>query len=114
MNKYSSLPFASSLCGSCSDVCPVKIDIHTQLYKWRQIITRKVHKDKLEVFVVFIISYILAHPFVFRFGGKLANLSLRVLPQAIIGNLVKGWTKERMLPEVPRNTFTQWYKKSRM
>ena len=114
LNKYSSLPFASSLCGSCSDVCPVKIDIHTQLYKWRQIITRKVHKDKLEVFVVFIISYILAHPFVFRFGGKLANLSLRVLPQAIIGNLVKGWTKERMLPEVPRNTFTQWYKKSRM
>ncbi len=36
LKKYSSLPFASSLCGSCSDVCPVKIDIHEQLYKWRQ------------------------------------------------------------------------------
>ena len=45
LNKYSSLPFASSLCGSCSDVCPVKIDIHAQLYKWRQIITEKIHKD---------------------------------------------------------------------
>ncbi|MEM8891245.1 MAG: lactate utilization protein B, partial [Bacteroidota bacterium] len=37
LKKYSDLPLASSLCGSCSDVCPVKIDIHQQLYKWRQI-----------------------------------------------------------------------------
>ena len=31
MKKYSTLPFASTLCGSCSDVCPVKINIHEQL-----------------------------------------------------------------------------------
>jgi len=38
MNKaaHSSMPFASTLCGSCTNVCPVKIDIHTQLLKWRQ------------------------------------------------------------------------------
>ena len=42
INKKKDLPFASSLCGSCSDVCPVKIDIHDQLYKWRQIISKEV------------------------------------------------------------------------
>src|SRR5262249_34523526 len=30
-----SLPFASTLCGSCSAVCPVKIDLHDQLVAWR-------------------------------------------------------------------------------
>ncbi|MDB5009744.1 MAG: lutB 2, partial [Mucilaginibacter sp.] len=40
MEKYADLPFASTLCGSCSNVCPVKIDIHQQLYKWRQVIVK--------------------------------------------------------------------------
>ena len=39
--KYGSLPFASSLCGSCSDVCPVKIDLHHELYAFRQELVRK-------------------------------------------------------------------------
>ena len=43
LKKYSNLPFASTLCGSCSDVCPVKIDIHAQLYKWRQIAVQEGH-----------------------------------------------------------------------
>ncbi len=113
MNKYSSLPFASSLCGSCSDVCPVKIDIHTQLYKWRQIITEKTHKDRIKSFVIFISSRIFANPSVFKLSSKIGNLSLRLLPQIITNSLVKGWTKHRMLPEVPENTFTEWYKKNR-
>lgn len=41
LKKFSALPFASTLCGACSDVCPVKINIHEQLYLWRQIITDK-------------------------------------------------------------------------
>ncbi|TAH05918.1 MAG: lactate utilization protein, partial [Runella slithyformis] len=39
MKKNADLPFASTLCGSCTNVCPVKIDIHNQLYKWRQVLT---------------------------------------------------------------------------
>ena len=34
--KYSNLPFASTLNGSCSNVCPVKINIHEQIYAWRR------------------------------------------------------------------------------
>jgi len=113
LNKYSSLPFASSLCGSCTDVCPVKIDIHAQLYKWRQVIKEKVHKDRIKNFVIFISSRIFAHPSVFKLSSKIGNLSLRHLPQTITNSLVKGWTKHRMLPEVPENTFTEWYKENR-
>ena len=41
MKKHADLPFASTLCGSCSNVCPVKINIHDQLYKWRQEIVKE-------------------------------------------------------------------------
>ncbi|MBD0285448.1 MAG: lactate utilization protein, partial [Flavisolibacter sp.] len=41
MRQYKDLPFASTLCGSCSNVCPVKINIHEQLYKWRQVLTEE-------------------------------------------------------------------------
>ena len=40
--KHQDLPFASTLCGSCTEVCPVKIDIHSQLYKWRQVLSKNV------------------------------------------------------------------------
>src|SRR6185436_12806833 len=39
--KHASLPFACSLCGSCTDVCPVKIDLHHQLLAWRGEIARR-------------------------------------------------------------------------
>jgi len=114
LSKYSSLPFASSLCGSCSNVCPVKIDIHPQLYKWRQVITEKSHKDRIKNIVIFISSRIFSKPSAFKLCSKFGNLSLRLLPQSITNSLVKGWTKHRMLPKVPENTFTEWYKKNRM
>ena len=41
LRKYSTLPFASTLNGSCTAVCPVRIDIHDQIYKWRKVIAER-------------------------------------------------------------------------
>ena len=41
LRKYSALPFASTLNGSCTSVCPVRINIHEQIYKWRQVIAER-------------------------------------------------------------------------
>jgi ferredoxin len=41
LEKYRELPLHSSLCGSCSQVCPVKIDIADQIYKWRRAVAEK-------------------------------------------------------------------------
>src|SRR5262249_43000165 len=41
LRKYRELPFHSSLCGSCTEVCPVKIDISEQIYKWRRVVAAK-------------------------------------------------------------------------
>ena len=37
IRRYSELPFSSTLNGSCTNVCPVKINIHEQIYAWREV-----------------------------------------------------------------------------
>src|SRR6202008_1624948 len=37
IRRYRELPFASTINGSCSNVCPVQIDIHEQIYQWREV-----------------------------------------------------------------------------
>ncbi|OYX24715.1 MAG: 4Fe-4S ferredoxin, partial [Flavobacteriales bacterium 32-35-8] len=70
LKKHSSLPFASTLCGSCSDVCPVKINIHEQLYQWRQIITKDVKQPVIKKTVLKMSGRVLASSKLYGFFGK--------------------------------------------
>mgnify|MGYP001438260952 CR=1 FL=1 len=113
LKKYSDLPFASTLCGSCSDVCPVKIDIHEQLYKWRQIIAQEGHLPWAKKQSMKLAANVLANPSKYRFGGKIARGSLRILPGFLINNPLNTWGKERELPAPPKQSFKEWYQKNK-
>ncbi len=39
--KYSTLPFSSTMNGSCTNVCPVKINIHEQIFAWRKVLAEE-------------------------------------------------------------------------
>jgi L-lactate dehydrogenase complex protein LldF len=110
MEKYHSLPFASTLCGSCSDVCPVKIDIHDQLYQWRQIISRETDVHPMKKIILFLTGMLFSHPLLFRFVSSNVNRMLRTIPEFIVRHGGASWTKQRELPEIPGYTFSQWYK----
>lgn len=112
LKKYSSLPFASSLCGSCSDVCPVKIDIHAQLYKWRQIITEE-NKLSTKSTSMGAAAFLFRYPKLYNLAGKIGRFFLRVLPRFIINNPFNTWTRQRELPEAPKQSFSEWHKKNR-
>ncbi len=113
LKKYSSLPFASTLCGSCSDVCPVKIDIHEQLYRWRQIITREGHLPRTKKWVMKIAGSILSRPGWYEQAGKTARRLLRGLPRILVYAPLNIWGKGRELPPPPRQSFREWYRKNR-
>ena len=113
IEKFSSLPFASSLCGSCSDVCPVKIDIHSLLYNWRQIISEKVKGNYAKRITMKFAGFTFSHPSLYRLLGRIADYSLRIFPRKITNLLVKNWTDSRELPQVQGYNFTKWYKKNR-
>jgi len=113
LKKHKSLPFASTLCGSCSDVCPVKINIHEQLYEWRQVIAREGLDDLPKRFSMKIAGQVLASPKLYFTMGKMARFSLKTLPKALINNPLNAWGKQRDLPEPPKESFKEWYKKNR-
>lgn len=111
LKKHSSLPFASTLCGSCSDVCPVKIDIHAQLYKWRQIITKETPQPFIKKTSMKMMGGVFARPKQFEMVGKVARWSLRNLPKGLINSKPNVWGKGRDLPLGPTDSFDEWYKK---
>ena len=110
MRKHASLPFASTLCGSCTDVCPVKIDIHTQLYKWRQVLGAEGMLPASKQWSMRLLSRVLARPGLFRAGGTVARLGLRFVPHALThAPGYNPWAIARELPEPPKQSFRAWY-----
>jgi L-lactate dehydrogenase complex protein LldF len=112
MKKHSTLPFASTLCGSCSDVCPVKINIHEQLYEWRQEIT-KTHGEFGKGLSMKLASGIFKSPLAYKISGSLMRSALKTLPDSLIYHPLNTWGKSRNLPDTPKETFQQWYQKNR-
>jgi L-lactate dehydrogenase complex protein LldF len=111
--RHKSLPYACSLCGSCSDVCPVKIPLHHQLLAWRQELVGKGLLPWSKTFSMKVASFLFQRPKLFSFVGKIGRTTLRVLPHWMTHNPLNTWTKARELPEAPKESFAQWYKRNR-
>lgn len=107
------LPFASSLCGSCSNVCPVKIDIHEQLYNWRQELNEKKLLSTSKVVSLKIAGKILSSNSLYNFSGKTARWALRNMPRKVIYSNLNVWGKGRELPKPPVESFKEWWKKNK-
>ena len=106
---YSSLPFACSLCGSCSDVCPVKIDLHTQLLTWRkEIVVRKLLPWTKRM-AMRVGSIVLSAPALYRTAGKLARWLVPKLPRFMVYNRFNDWGRQRELPPMPKRSFREQF-----
>jgi L-lactate dehydrogenase complex protein LldF len=106
---YSSLPHACSLCGSCSDVCPVKIDIHHQLLTWRREIAVRRLLPWRKRLAMRAASFVLRHRRLYMLAGKLARLIMPRLPRWLLYNRFNPWGRQRELPELPKKSFRELY-----
>jgi len=111
MKQHADLPFASTLCGSCSNVCPVKIDIHDQLYKWRQVLAKNGHVSSTKKTGMKGMAFVLSRPGLYRFAGAVGRWVARYFPFTV-NNGVNPWAKQREMPKVPRESFGEWYRKN--
>ena len=109
LKQYVDLPFASTLCGSCSDVCPVKINIHEQLYEWRQEVARAHELPRTKLFSMRVAGWVLARPTLYKFLGNWTRRLLRWLPRWLVYSRLNEWGKGRELPVVPSHSFKDWY-----
>jgi L-lactate dehydrogenase complex protein LldF len=113
MRENADLPFASTLCGSCSNVCPVKIDIDKQLWKWRQVLTSEGYVAAEKKISMLGIGFIFSHPIVYRIFGKIARWIMKSLPGILRNKKINPWYKHREMPMPPKQSFRKWYIKSK-
>ena len=112
------LPFASSLCGACGEVCPVKIDIPTILVHLR---ARSVDVKRRAVPDVWDVAMNVSAPVMSKsslweaasqtvkasalLGGKEGKIGALPFPASL-------WTGARDLPVAPSETFRQWWRRT--
>src|SRR5215471_5768456 len=114
IRKYSNLPFASTLNGSCTSVCPVKINIHEQIYKWRQIIAERHQLPFVKQEAMQIAGKVLASPKLYRAAVEAAGAGIEHLPRVMMYSRLNAWGRQREIPKAPSMTFRQWYVKHRL
>ena len=112
-----SLPYASSLCGACYDVCPVKIDIPSVLVHLRaRHVGAARHAHRLpspEAITMAAASWVMADPGRFATAQRAAKLGRMVGRRGRIRALpppLSGWTEARDMPVPAARTFREWWR----
>jgi L-lactate dehydrogenase complex protein LldF len=107
---HRSLPFASSLCGSCDDVCPVKIPLHEQLLARRQEPAARRRQPLAQRVTMRLVAWLLASPRRYAWAGGAVRLALRKLPRWILHARWNTWARQRELPPGPQASFRETWR----
>jgi len=113
MRENADLPFASTLCGSCTNVCPVKIDLHDQLWKWRQVLVAEGYVSGSKKAGIKMMNAVLSKPGLYDFMGKTGRIFLRSFPWLVKIKALNPWYKQREMPVAPARNFKEWYRINR-
>ncbi|MCA9197140.1 MAG: lactate utilization protein [Planctomycetales bacterium] len=108
--QHHSLPFACSLCGSCTDVCPVKIDLHHQLLTMRGEVKKAGHLPALKRWGMWAMGIVLRRNWLYGFLGSVGRKLLPLIPRPLIYNRMNMWGRQRELPQTPAKSFRQLYR----
>ncbi len=107
--QHASLPYASSLCGSCSDVCPVRIDLHHELLRWRDELVRRGLLPWRKRLAMKLAAAVLLRPGLYVAAGKVARWLVPRLPRFVLYNRFNAWGRQRELPPFPPKSFRELY-----
>ena len=116
-----SLPYASSLCGACYDVCPVKINIPELLVQLRAEHT-EAHAERhrvptAEAAAMRAAAWVMADAGRFAAAGRAATTARRGIrkgkPVLPLPPPLNGWTSSRDVPAPPAETFREWWGRTR-
>jgi L-lactate dehydrogenase complex protein LldF len=117
IEKTLDLPQASTLCGECHVVCPVKIPLPDLLRKLREKQVERHLRPPLERLGLTVWAYLAKRPTLYRWATSAGVRFLRALGGAkkSISRLpfADGWTNYREMPAPPGKTFRELYRQRR-
>ena len=111
LHKWSDLPQASSLCGACREVCPVRIDIPRMLLEHRDTTTKLGLTPTWVTFGLTVFRHLATRPALFRRAQSFASWTTRRLAtdgwiKSLPGHMAR-WSKKRDFPAFAPKTFQQ-------
>jgi L-lactate dehydrogenase complex protein LldF len=123
MHHAQSLPYASSLCGACYEVCPVKINIPEVLIHLRNKVVKQQSSRfhilaNPEVMALKAVAKVFQSEAVFRASQKMGRLAELPLSRKDgqgegwiewLPGMLGGWTQVRDLHVMPKQTFREWF-----
>lgn len=118
-NEWSELPQASSLCGACTEACPVRIDIPRMLLKLR---SESVERDEAPNWLRMGLrgyTWAATHPKIFRLAGRLGSIAQKLTPRSQgwttkMPGPLSGWTDTRAMPPLAKQSFSErWANKNK-
>ncbi len=105
IEKTAQLPYASSLCGACREVCPVKIDIPRLLLHLRsEIAASKTNGNTTERLAFKMWARVMMSPALYNLGATAGRIVQKVMP------LSKAWTSGRDLRPIEPQSFRSLWK----
>ena len=119
------LPFASSLCGACAEVCPVKIEIPKILLELRNEVVKAKSREgesRLEKLAFRFWAWVMRHPSFYEMAGMMASAVLpetetsgwlRGLPGIFNVGPARAWLSQRDMPAPAAKSFRQRWRSRR-
>jgi L-lactate dehydrogenase complex protein LldF len=110
LQQWNHLSGASSLCGACTEACPVRIDLHHHLLHNRRNAVLA-HVSLFDRLFHGAFGWVIGRPKLFALGGKVFRATLPLLKKLPLPYL-STWLKSRELPEAPKKSFREEWKGS--
>ena len=108
--RYGGNVSGCSLCYSCSDVCPAKIDLGEQIYAWRQEMDADGVADTRKKLTVEGMDVVMRHKTLFYTGLKL----IPWVPRFVYNNRFNPWCAGREMPHFARRSFNELWKEGKI
>ena len=100
---------ACSLCCSCDNVCPVKVDLSTQIYKWRQQLDSMHHADPMKKTMSAGMKTLFDHPTLYTSALRMAPAA-NILPSWLTSVAMGAWCEGHKMPVFAKKSFHQMWK----
>jgi len=110
---HATLPFASTLCGSCDAVCPVKVPLHDTLLRERRTLAAAGLVPLGKRVGLRLLAALLAHRALYEVAGRLLRFALRHFPRFLLYGPWNVWGRRRELPAPPAESVRDTWRRTR-
>lgn len=104
---------ACSLCHSCQNVCPAKVDLADQIYCWRQKLHTLGVASPLKKLMSGGMQFLMERPSLFNMALHHASVA-NALPHWLVYNSLNDWGKEHEMPVFAKESFNEMWKKNKV